>query len=140
MPGGETEVLEETVAPAIGRIAAEGVKMLVSLQDVPDSFGRECNARGIEWVSFPIRDFEVPDNDGEFASVIERVIASMKKDRPVCVHCRAGIGRTGMVLACILGRWLGIPGPKAISAVRKSRTALETREQEEYVRRFCAMQ
>jgi protein-tyrosine phosphatase len=91
----------------------------------------------LDWIQFPIKDFEVPEDAAAFSALINRIIALLKKEFPVCVHCHAGVGRTGLVLACVLGRMFGLDGKKAIAAVRKARTALETDDQIKFVRGFC---
>jgi hypothetical protein len=40
------------------------------------------------------------------------------------------------VLCCTVGRYLGLPPARAVTMVRKERSALETREQESFVRRY----
>jgi protein-tyrosine phosphatase len=71
-----------------------------------------------------------------FDELISAILASMKRYKPVCVHCFAGIGRTGLVLCCAVGRYLRLPAQAAITEVRKIRPALETAEQERWVHRY----
>jgi hypothetical protein len=50
-----------------------------------------------------------------------------------------GSGRasgTGLVLCCTVGRYLRLPADRAIAAVRRIRSALDTREQESFVRHY----
>ena len=81
------------------------------------SIRRECRKAQLEWIGFPIDDFEVPEDAKVFSALIDRIIGYVKKETPVCVHCQAGVGRTGLVLACVLGRMFGLDGKKAIAAV-----------------------
>jgi protein-tyrosine phosphatase len=98
--------------------------------------GPHCRAAGLEWHYYPIADFGIPENIDGFDDLITTIIDSMDRNRPVCVHCFAGIGRTGLVLCCTLGRYLKLPAERAIRAVRKVRSALETREQVSFVGRY----
>ena len=68
--------------------------------------------------------------------LISTIIDSLNSSKPVCVHCFAGIGRTGLVLCCTVGRFLRLPANQAISMVRRFRSALETRDQERFVHRY----
>ena len=58
----------------------------------------------------------------------------------VLLHCRAGLGRTGMIAARLLVE-LGTPPDAAIVSVRAARTgAIETRAQERHVRDCSVVQ
>jgi protein-tyrosine phosphatase len=60
----------------------------------------------------------------------------MKGDMGVCVHCHAGIGRTGLVLACAIGRYLALSSEKAIAVVRRVRLSIETVVPEDFIKEF----
>jgi atypical dual specificity phosphatase len=117
-------------------LAGNGVGMLVSLT-MPGGYPEEeCPRSGIEWIHYPIHDFGVPSEPATFAELVGKIVAAMNKNVGVCIHCHAGIGRTGMALSCVVGKYLSISADQAIAAVRKARTSMETREQEDYTRRF----
>ena len=61
-------------------------------------------------VLLPVPDFGVPEQ-AELQRAVAAALAQMQAepDRPVHVGCRAGIGRTGLFLAC-LARAAGVPG------------------------------
>lgn len=95
---------------------------------------------GIEVSRFPIRDVSVPPADAmpKFAELIDGVVAAMREDRTVVVHCRGGLGRSGVVAACALTA-LGVEPSQAITHVRGARPgAVETRAQEAWVSSFQA--
>jgi hypothetical protein len=117
-------------------LAEQGVSMLVSFVTPYGSPEEECARNGIKWIYYPIPDFDIPEDPASFSSLIDTIVDSMKNDKGVCVHCYAGIGRTGMALACIVGKYLSLPASQAIAAVRKARTSIETDEQLEFIRQF----
>ena len=59
-------------------------------------------AQGMAFMSYPIPDRKVPKSDVELSSALERVDQALSSGKNVVVHCRQGIGRTGLVAACLL--------------------------------------
>lgn len=97
-----------------------------------------AEAHGIEVRRFTIRDMSTPDDPAAFGALIEDAHAALAGGRTVTVHCRAGLGRSGLVAACILVR-AGMEPVAAIDHVRAHRDhAIETLPQEAYVATYAA--
>ena len=101
---------------------------------------RDATAHGMEFISFPIPDRDVPNSEAKMASVLERLDRVLSSGKNVVVHCRQGIGRTGLVAACLLVS----KGLTPESAVRKLSAARgvavpETSEQRHWIDRYVAI-
>ena len=61
----------------------------------------------------------------------------LRESKRVLIHCVGGLGRAGTVAACLV-KSRGIDGQQAIDLVRevRSRRAIETAEQERFVRNY----
>jgi ADP-ribosyl-[dinitrogen reductase] hydrolase len=90
---------------------------------------------GMRWFHLPIRDVSVPSMAFEMQWVasgpeLRQILAEGGR---VLVHCRGGLGRSGMIAARLLVE-LGMRPASAIVAVRRQRPgAIETSGQEAYV-------
>ncbi len=62
----------------------------------------EAEKQGLKFVSFPIGDRDVPVSQSEFGKLIESLHHELATGQSVAIHCRQGIGRTGLVAACLL--------------------------------------
>ena len=101
---------------------------------VPD-FQATVGASGLKWRHLPIPDGGVPgpDFEREWLKVGKEARHALRAGHLVVIHCRAGLGRTGMIAARLLVE-LGTAPKAAIAAVRGARpNAIETADQERHV-------
>ena len=121
------------LAAELAELRSLGVDCLVSLTDQAAGFGPACAAAGLSWEYFPIPEFDVPEDTPAFHRLMARLLGRLEAGQALAAHCYAGIGRTGLLLACLLGRLEGLPGEEAIRRLRLLRPALETPDQERFV-------
>jgi hypothetical protein len=106
----------------------------LSIEDEPQI----CASCGIEFISFPIRDRGVPSSYGALNQLIAPLLPKVRGGSTVAVHCRAGIGRSGLVAGSILVR-AGIPYSQVFPALSRARglAVPDTEAQAEWVRAYA---
>lgn len=119
-------------------LADQGVGLVVTLTEhSPDA--DFLAKHGLVLQHLPIRDFAPPSN-----STLEKFLEMSRfyrhEGKGVVVHCGAGRGRTGTMIACYLVD-NGMAPDEAIHALRAIRPgSIETEEQEQAVHDFAARQ
>ena len=114
---------------------ASGVRAVVSLLNIP-SDAVVYETAGFAFTCLPIPDGGAPtiEQAQDFISFVDR---QLSEHRPVAVHCEAGLGRTGTMLAA----YLISQGESAASAIGRVRSAenaaIETPRQIQFLEQFA---
>jgi len=142
-PGGATaEVTRERLA----RLLESGIDCFIDLTQPHELLPYESALPpGVQYLRRPIVDHGTPANFADMVEILEDLQRALREARVIYLHCRAGIGRTGMVAGCLLAQQ-GFVGSDALDELNRlwrqcARSGLwpsvpETAEQVEYVRRW----
>lgn len=109
----------EESAVRLQNLLLHGVTRFINLtaeHELPDYVGHlplRFGGKPVEAERLTIKDHGVPDKPEFMNLILDRIDAALQADEVLYVHCRAGIGRTGMVVGCHLVRQ-GLNGNTAI--------------------------
>jgi len=108
-----------------------GIRAVLNLSELSLSF--ETPARiGMLTRHIPVPDFTAPTLQ-QVEEAVAMISSCLENHMPVAVHCMAGLGRTGTILACYLVT-MEMPANNAIIVIREWRPgSIETLEQEAVV-------
>src|SRR5262249_40145955 len=88
----------------------------------------------MQFLSFPIPDLGVPDSASAARELLERLTGELNRGKHVAIHCRQGIGRSGLIATSLLV----LAGIDPLAAFRRVSAARglsvpETAEQKDWV-------
>lgn len=96
-----------------------------------------CARRGIEFLAFPIADRGIPTSVRDVDVLVDGLVTRLRGNVAVAIHCRAGIGRSGLIAGCVLLK-LGMQQQEIFQALTRARgvTVPDTAGQIEWLNQF----
>jgi len=102
----------------------------------------------VEYHRFPIRDRSLPSSPSQIRAILATLHSNALRGRIAAVHCRGGIGRTGLVIGCwLVESGVARDGEEALQIIAKEWKGVEkcvrypnspeTGAQYEFVWGFC---
>jgi protein-tyrosine phosphatase len=86
---------------------------------------QQCRSRGIDFIHYELPDRGIPSNTDKYLALIQFLHDELVGGKDTVVHCRAGIGRTGMVATAILIKY-GFSSENAFKLVSEARRVSES--------------
>lgn len=98
-------------------VKEQGVKSIVTMTEnaLPENWIKDMG-----YLHVPTEDFFSPDID-QLEMAVDFIHEKITNNESIMVHCAAGKGRAGTVLACYLVKHHKYSAPKAIEKIRKER-------------------
>lgn len=100
---------------------------------------RSAREHGLKFFSLPVEDRGVPGRESDVRGTVERVNRVLSQGENVVVHCRQGVGRSGMLGACLLVSQ-GIAPDDAVKTLSLARgvPVPETPQQRRWIDEFAS--
>lgn len=133
------------LAEEVAALRADGVDVLVSLLTPEEIWelglrqeGAHCQAQGIHYLAFPIEDCGVPAVRADALAFLEQLHALLRAGQHLAIHCRFGVGRSGLIGSSLLVL-SGLPPQRAFALLTAARKhpIPETDEQRAWVIRLA---
>ena len=145
-PGGATP---ESTRERLSRVLAAGIDCFLDLTQSQEIAPYEASLPpDVDYFRCSIADHATAADPREMREILACLRDALREGRRVYLHCRAGIGRTGMVVGCLLAE-RGLSGEEALAELnrlwqqsarsRQWPTVPETSDQVEYVRRWTTL-
>lgn len=119
-----------------------GAHSLISLMELFEfpllglhQFPQSLDKSRLQWIHLPITDMAIPGSgfEEQWQEKSKQVHQLLKDGEKIVIHCRGGLGRTGLLAARILVE-AGIAPRDAVTSVRQARPhSIETYAQEHYI-------
>jgi protein-tyrosine phosphatase len=134
--------LENEIARWSGQGASAVLSLLTTEEERDLELENEATVarnRGIDFLSLPVPDRGIPPSESDFAHAFDWLDSALATGLTVVLHCRQGIGRSGMAAACVLVM-NGVEPAAAIARVSSARglPIPETSRQREWIERYVS--
>ena len=114
-------------------VIKQGVKSIVTIREesLDESWIKDVN-----YLHVLSNDMSVPEFD-DLVHAVDFIHSRITNNEPVLVHCLAGMGRTGVILACYLVKYQKMSANEATEKVREKRPgSIQSYPQEEIIFQF----
>lgn len=118
---------DDRLRPDLIELKVGGIETIVSMLEPDEAAwmgladeGRVAEGVGLNFMSFPIPDGNVPLDVSMFQGFVAQLAARVNARESIGVHCRGCIGRATLAVACTLVQ-LGFDSQSALAAVERAR-------------------
>lgn len=113
-------------------VMTHGVKAIVTVREVPlpSKWFSNGNGDDVDYFHLRVEDYSAPSLE-EIDNTIDYIQQQISNKKPVMVHCAAGRGRTGTILAAYLIKKENVTANQAIKKIRSIRPgSIQSNQQE----------
>jgi len=131
---------EQNLLDAYIDAGVQTVVMLTPEEEAQELTGQDMRKlyqnMGFDVIYAPIPDFSIPAA-GALQSPLKQALQAARAGRTIVIHCHAGLGRTGLLAACLAKVVFDMDGLEALAWVRQYiPDAIETVEQLRLIQDF----
>jgi len=103
-------------------VVTHGIKTIVTVREValPSKWFTAYSSDSVDYFHLRVEDYSAPSLE-EIDNTVAFIQRQIAKEEPVMVHCAAGRGRTGTILAAYFLKEENLTADQAIAKIRRTR-------------------